>query len=226
MRAEESVRKQRLFVVLAAIFLSALLIANVIAGKLFTLGGLVLSVGVIPFPITFVLTDVVNEYYGKQGARFLTLVGLAMLLFATGLLMLGGALPIAEQSYVTAQSYANVFGLSWRLFLGSLIAYLLGQISDIYSFGLIKKVTGSRLIWLRATGSTALSQVIDTVVVNVAIFAGSMAAGEIAGLVWRSYLYKMGAAILLTPLLYLAHVIITRWLGITPAPAEPLPQTA
>ena len=217
MRAEESVRKQRLFVVLAAIFLTALLIANVIAGKLFTLGGLVLSVGVIPFPITFILTDVVNEYYGKEGARFLTLVGLAMLLFATGMLMLGGALPIAGQSWVTAQSYENVFGLSWRLFLGSLCAYVLGQISDIYSFGAIKRITGSRLIWLRATGSTALSQVIDTIVVNVAIFAGSMAAGEIAGLVWRSYVYKMGVAVLLTPLLYLAHLIITRWLGIRAA---------
>jgi uncharacterized integral membrane protein (TIGR00697 family) len=210
-------RRQRLFVVLCGIFLTALLIANVIAGKEFRLGGLQLSVGVLPFPITFLLTDIVNEYYGKEGARFLTLVGLGMMLFANAMLIVGGLLPTAATSWVTEQSYQNVFGLSWRLFLGSLVAYTLGQVSDIYSFQFMKRITGSKLLWLRATGSTFFSQIIDTVVVNVAIFAGMKSWGEVGALIFWSYVYKMVVAVGLTPLLYVAHGIIKRWLGIEPA---------
>jgi uncharacterized integral membrane protein (TIGR00697 family) len=207
--------------VLAAIFLTALLIANTVAGKLFQIGPLVLSVGVIPFPVTFLLTDVVNEYFGRRGARFLTLVGFSMMLFATGIITLAGLLPAAEQSYVTQASFDNVFGLSWRLFLASLAAYLLGQVSDIYFFGVFKRLTGSRILWLRATGSTAVSQVIDTGVVNVAVFAGSLPAATIAQVAGLGYLYKMAVAVAMTPLLYAAHGIITRRLGISPHEAPP-----
>src|SRR5689334_6148035 len=159
-------RRQRLFVVLGAIFLTALLIANVIAGKFFTLAGVALSVGVIPFPITFLLTDIINEYYGKEGARFITIIGLAMMLFANAMIMLALVLPPDANSPVPDQAFGAVYGLSFRLFLGSLIAYLLGQISDIYSFQWLKQITGHKLLWLRATGSTAMSQVVDTLVVN------------------------------------------------------------
>ena len=207
-------RRQRLFLVLSAIFLTALLIANCVAGKLFALGPVVLSVGVIPFPITFLLTDIVNEYFGRRGARFLTVVGLCMMLLATGIITLAAVLPVAEQSYVAQASFDNVFGLSWRLFLASLTAYLVGQISDIYFFGFFKRLTGSRVLWLRATGSTAVSQVVDTAIVNFGVFAGSLAWSEIARLATFGYLYKMAVAILLTPLLYAAHGIITRKLRI------------
>jgi uncharacterized integral membrane protein (TIGR00697 family) len=207
-------RRQRLFLVLSAIFLTALLIANCVAGKLFQLGPVVLSVGVIPFPITFLLTDIVNEYFGRRGARFLTVVGLCMMLLATGIITLAGLLPVAEQSYVAQGSFDNVFGLSWRLFLASLTAYLVGQISDIYFFGFFKRLTGSRILWLRATGSTAVSQIVDTAIVNFGVFAGSLSWGEIARLAAFGYLYKMAVAILLTPLLYAAHGIITRKLHI------------
>jgi queuosine precursor transporter len=181
---------------------------------------------VIPFPITFLLTDIVNEYYGKEGARFLTLVGLAMMLFANAMLMLGGLLPTASNSWVSDQSYQNVFGLSWRLFLGSLCAYVLGQVSDIYSFQAMKRITGSRMLWLRATGSTFFSQIIDTVVVNFAIFAGMKTWDQLGQLIFWSYVYKMVVAVGLTPLLYVAHAIIKRWLGITGEPVAPAPKPA
>lgn len=227
MRAEEPVRKQRLFVVLAAIFLTALLIANTVAGKLFQIGPVVLSVGVIPFPITFLLTDIVNEYFGRRGARFLTVVGLCMMLFATGIITLAGLLPVAEQSYVDQAAFDNVFGLSWRLFLASLTAYLLGQVSDIYFFGVFKRLTGSRVLWLRATGSTAVSQIIDTGVVNVGVFAGALPFATIAQVASLGYLYKMAVAVAMTPLLYLAHALITRRLGIAPFDAgAPAPASA
>lgn len=213
--------RQRLFLVLAAIFLTALLIANVVAGKLFQVGPVVLSVGVIPFPITFLLTDVVNEYFGRRGARFLTIVGLTMMLLGTGIITLAGFLPVAAESYVSQASFDNVFGLSWRLFLASLSAYLLGQISDIYFFGFFKRLTGSRILWLRATGSTAISQVIDTGIVNVAVFAGALPLSTIFQVASQGYVYKMAVALAMTPLLYLAHRIITRRLGITAHDAGP-----
>lgn len=206
--------RQKLYVVLCSIFLTALLIANCVAGKFFTVGGFTMSVGVIPFPITFLLTDIVNEYYGNKGARFITYIGMVMMLFANGLIYLAMVLPISELSPVTEESFENVFGLSWRLFLGSLIAYVLGQISDIQSFSLLKRFTGERLIWLRATGSTALSQVIDTVVVTTVIFADSKSVEEITRLCATGYGYKMLVAVGMSPLLYVAHGVITRRLGI------------
>jgi uncharacterized integral membrane protein (TIGR00697 family) len=213
---DDHARRNQLFIVLAATFVTALIVANCIAGRVLQIGPIVVSVGVIPFPITFLLTDVVNEYYGKPGARFLTLVGLAMLLLTTGILAVAGALPTAADSYVSESAYQQVFGLSARLFVASLCAYLLGQLSDIFCFHLLKRVTGSRMLWLRATGSTALSQVVDTAVVNYAVWLGVFPAGRIAEMAGWSYLYKMAVAVALTPLLYVAHWIIVRRLGIRP----------
>lgn len=208
----------RLYVVLAAAFLTALLIANCVAGKVVVIGGVEMSAGVLPFPITFILTDVVNEYFGKRGARFLTIVGLVMLLFATGIIATAGALPVAEGSYVSQASFDNVFGLSARLFVASLAAYLLGQLSDIYFFGLYKRLLRGRFLWLRATGSTALGQMLDTSVVTFTVFTGALPLPTIARLAAFAYLYKMLVAVALTPLLYLARGVVTRRLGVEPEP--------
>lgn len=210
--------RNRLYVVLGALFLTALITANLIAGKVIVVFGIEMSAGVIPFPVTFVLTDIINEYYGRDGARFLTLVGLAMMVFAIAIIYLGRILPVGESSYVTQAAYDNVFGLSWRLALASLCAYLLGQLSDIYFFRIIKRATRGRLLWLRATGSTTISQIIDSGVVTFTVFAGALGASDIATLAAFAYLYKMLVAAALTPLLYIAHDVVTRWLKIEPAP--------
>jgi uncharacterized integral membrane protein (TIGR00697 family) len=212
---------ERLFVVLAAIFLTALLIADVTAGKFFTLGGMAISVGVIPFPITFVLTDVVNEYYGRRGARLLTFVGMTMLIFAFGIIYLARMLPVAGNSPIPQPAFDAVFGQSFRFFAGSLVAYTLGQLTDIYAFQFYKRLTQSKHLWLRATGSTAISQVIDTTVVTSVALAGLLSATEIMKVILASYLYKLVVAITLTPLCYLAHNIVTDKLGMPPAPPEP-----
>lgn len=214
---------ERLFVVLAAIFLTALLIADVTAGKFFTLGGMAISVGVIPFPITFVLTDVVNEYYGRRGARLITFVGAAMLIFAFAIISIARALPVAEGSPIPQPAFDAVFGQSFRFFSGSLVAYTIAQLTDIYAFQFYKRLTQSKHLWLRATGSTAISQVIDTTVVTSVALAGLLSAGDIAKLIVVSYLYKMAVAVTLTPLCYLAHNIVTDRLGMPPAPPEPAP---
>ena len=212
--------KTHLYLALVATFLTALLIADVTAGKFFQVGTLSISVGIIPFPITFVLTDIVNEYYGREGARLMTAVGAAMLVFAFLMITVARVLPPAENSPIPQAAFVAVFGMSWRFFGASLGAFVLGQFADIQAFHAVKRITQSRLLWLRATGSTAISQVVDTLFVNVAALAGLVAAGNIAKIILVSYAYKMAVAILLTPLLYMAHGFFTNRIGLAAAPAE------
>lgn len=216
----ELTARHKLYLVLVATFLTALLVADVTAGKFFDMGGLSISVGVIPFPITFVLTDVVNEYYGKRGARLMTMIGCAMLVFAFLIIVVARTLPVAPRSPVPQPAFEAVFGLSFRFFGASLTAYLVGQLADIYVFHRAKRITRSRHLWLRATGSTAISQIADTVVVNFAALAGTMAFSEIAAVTAWSYVYKMAVAVSLTPLLYLVHSLVTNRLGIAAHPVE------
>ncbi len=212
--------KQRLYFVLTAIFLTSLLVADIVAGKFFMAFGVTMSTGTVVFPIAFLLTDIVNEYYGRRGARFLTLIGMAMLVFGFAIIFLARKLPIASGSPVPQEAFDAVFGLSARLFGASLVAYLIGQFVDIHTFHLTKRITQSRHLWLRALGSTAISQIVDTTAVNFGALLGAMPVADVATIAAWSYVYKMIVAAALTPLCYLAHDIITRRLGIDPAPAE------
>lgn len=212
--------RQKLYIVLTCIFVTSLLTADMVAGKYFQLGGLSMSVGVIPFPIAFLLTDIVNEYYGQKGARFLTAVGMAMIVFAFAIIMVARYLPVADGSPVPQTAIDSVFGLSSRLFAASLAAYLVSQFVDIYAFHFTKRITKAKHLWARALGSTVLSQVVDTVFVNFGSLLGTRPASEIWVITLWSYLYKIVVAAVLTPLCYLAHDIITDRLGIEPAGIE------
>ncbi|MBX3198438.1 MAG: queuosine precursor transporter [Labilithrix sp.] len=221
----------KLFVCLAAVFVSCLLLGDVIGGKTIPTPLGPISVGIIPFPITFLLTDVVNDFYGRRGARFLTLLGFAMAVLAWVVLQVGTTLPAHASTYFTQAEFEKIFGGSAQLFVASMIAYLLGQFLDIQVFQFWKALTRSRHLWLRATGSTLLSQIVDTVVINVVFwgwtassnpdsFLGKMAFGERWGWVFakigREYGIKVVVAILLTPAVYAIHSFVIRVLGIQP----------
>jgi uncharacterized integral membrane protein (TIGR00697 family) len=118
--------------------------------------------------------------------------------------------------------FRNVFGWSRRLYLASLVAYLIGQLSDIAVFGLFRRLTHHKLLWLRATGSTVISQAIDTIVVNFVLLSGREPVRSIGRIVVHSYLTKIVAAVALTPLIYAAHALMLRVLKV-PEPAEPGP---
>jgi queuosine precursor transporter len=233
--------EHKLYVVLAAVFVSCLLLGDVIGGKTiptFPIFGHDLgpiSVGIIPFPVTFLLTDVVNDFYGRRGARFLTLLGFAMAMLAYGLLQLTTALPPHESTYFTQPEFAKIFGGSAQLFVASMIAYLIGQFLDIQVFQFWKALTRSRHLWLRATGSTLLSQIVDTVMINMIFwlwtassdptsFLGMKSSSEryawIFAKIGREYLIKVVVAVLLTPVVYGLHAAIVRWLRIHPEAHE------
>jgi hypothetical protein len=212
--------RHRLYLVLVSLFVTSLLVADIVAGKFFTVAGLSMSVGTVTFPIAFLLTDIVNEYYGRPGARLMTAIGMAMLIVGFAIIACSRWLPVATQTPVSQAAFDEVFGMSGRLFGASLTAYLLSQLVDIHTFHVVKRITRSRHLWLRATGSTAISQVVDTIAVNVGALVGVMPMDAIASITLHSYLYKLTVAVLLTPLCYVAHDLITRRMKIEPAPVD------
>jgi uncharacterized integral membrane protein (TIGR00697 family) len=222
-------RPEKLFVVCAAVFLTALVVAEATAGKLFTVatlprplelfgeefGAVVMTAGVIAFPVTFIVTDLINEYYGPKGIRFVTFVGLAMIGFEFLLLQIAMAVPTASFSPVSDGASNEVFGTSTWIIVGSVVAYLVGQLVDIALFHWLRRMTEGRLLWLRATGSTLGSQFLDTFVVLFVAFylSGQMTLQTVLAVTLFNYGYKFLVAVAATPLIYGAHALMDRYLG-------------
>ncbi|MBK6550748.1 MAG: queuosine precursor transporter [Flavobacteriales bacterium] len=233
----------RLYLILGGFFVANALIAEMIGVKLFqleTLLGLqkadftllgqqhlsfVLSVGVLPWPIVFILTDVINDYYGVRGVRLLTLLTTALIAFAFVVMYLAIHMPPDQGWWITSSAtqgvpnmqsaFTSIFGQGMNIIVGSLTAFLIGQLVDAFVFRSIKRATGDKRIWLRATGSTLLSQLIDSVVVTYVafwVFKG-MSFPMATALVLTAYSYKLVVAILSTPLIYLVHAGVERYLG-------------
>jgi uncharacterized integral membrane protein (TIGR00697 family) len=205
-------RKHRAFVFLAALFVAALVVGDFIGGKFFTFAGHALSAGIIPFPLTFVLTDVVNEFYGTEGARRLTYVGLVAALFVWGVINLALLLPTSIESPIPDAVFRSAFGTSARLYFASLTAYLIGQLLDISIFQILRRLTGHRMLWLRSTGSTVLSQAIDSLSVSFVFLVGARPMHFIVSNAANNYVGKLIMAVLLTPLIYLGHSFFHRHL--------------
>jgi len=209
---------QKLFAVLMSTFLTALIVAEMTGSKLiqseiteslvFTM-----TMGVIPFPVTFIVTDLINEYYGKPGIRFVTVVGMIMIAFTYAILLVDMNIPAAAISPVQDDAFTSVFGQSNRIILGSITAYLVGQLIDIQIFHWIRQKTKAKYLWLRATGSTFVSQLMDSFIVLFIAFAGKLSVEQILNVGITNYIYKFIIAIALTPFIYFAHYVIDRYLG-------------
>jgi uncharacterized integral membrane protein (TIGR00697 family) len=210
-------RKQRLYVWIVGVFVSALVAGDLIGGKFFRVAGLDLSVGMIPFPLTFVLTDIVNEFYGTEGARRITFVGLGMAVFVFSVINLALALPVSPESPMSQELFARAFGWSSRLYVASLVAYVAGQLLDIWLFQVFLRLTGHRFLWLRATGSTVFSQAIDTLVVNFVLLSGRRSMEFILTVARNGYVVKLMIAISMTPLIYLGRGLFLRYLEPVPS---------
>jgi uncharacterized integral membrane protein (TIGR00697 family) len=203
-------RKQHFFVWLTAIFVAALVTGDFIGGRFFVLFGHTFSAGIIPFPLTFVLTDIVNEFYGTTGARRLTFVGLGAAVFVWGVIQLALHLPPSPMSPISDEVFHAAFGTAARLYIASLCAYVIGQLLDISIFRALRRATGHRLLWLRATGSTVLSQVIDSFTVSFVFLAGTRSMGFITSNAANNYVGKLIMAVLLTPVIYAMHAVFRR----------------
>jgi hypothetical protein len=227
-------RRQLLFLVLAGFFVGNALLAELIGGKLFQVPTrwyvFTLSVGIVLWPVVFIFTDIVNEYFGRRGVRQLSFLAAAIISWAYVALWLTQLVPAADFSPVNDEAFSRVFLQSQWIIVGSLIAFLLAQMIDVTVFWLIRRQTGHRFLWLRATGSTVVSQLIDTFVVQ---FVGLYLPWRLGGQgidfptflnsASSGYLFKIFVALSITPLLYLVHAAIDRYLGA--AEAEQLVET-
>ncbi|MFM9995630.1 MAG: queuosine precursor transporter [Phycisphaerales bacterium] len=230
--------RQFVYLVLAAAFITALLVANIVGSKFFHFGTIRIgswdlhvehSVGMFAFPVTFLLTDLLNEYYGKRGARRVTYLGLGMSLFAFTLIYLGTIAPPAPpgRTFIAEDSFDLVLGASGRMIIASMVAYTIGQLTDIAAFGMMKRLTGGRMVWLRATGSTVLSQFVDSLcIMTVLYFFQRLADGQQPNIAFtleaalKGYLIKFVIAVLVTPLIYAGRALLQRRFGLVPLPPE------
>lgn len=238
----------RLFIILGGFFIANALIAEFIGVKIFALedtlgiapmnwnlfgqsGSLQFTAGVLLWPVVFVMTDIINEYYGKKGVKMLSYLAVGLITYA--FLMVYLAISLAPADWWIGMNTSNgvpdmqaafstVFGQGLLIIVGSLVAFLLGQIIDVFVFHRIKKATGEGRVWLRATGSTLVSQFIDSFVVLYIAFVGGpqliggiepWSMGQFLAIGSVNYIYKFIMAIGLTPVIYLAHDIIDRYLG-------------
>ena len=237
-----ALRSTRLFIVLSGLFVTNALMAEFIGVKIFALedtlglppfdwdlfgqsGSLSFTAGVMLWPVVFIMTDIINEYFGKRGVRFLSWMTVGLIVYAfffaylaIGLVPAGWWIGIqAERGVPDMQAaFAAIFGQGLWIIGGSVTAFLIGQIIDVTVFHQVRRVTGERMIWARATGSTLVSQLVDSfVVLYIAFVLGPqkwpielfLAVGTV------NYLYKFLVAIALTPLIYLGRFLIDRYLG-------------
>ncbi len=239
---EQTEKKNKLFIVLGFIFLTNAIIAEFIGAKIFSLevslgldGANInllgstfnfdMTAGVILWPFVFILTDIINEYYGRNGVRKLSYLTVIMLIYSFVMVRIAMNLEGAEFWKKSSEgkgiqnmgnAFDSVFGQGLWIILGSLVAFLIGQLVDSYIYSKLKDKTGDQLIWIRATGSTVVSQFIDSYVVLIIAFyiGGSYSFIWVLQVGTINYLYKLFMAVILLPLLIGIHKIIDNYLGL------------
>lgn len=235
-------KKHRLLLVLAGIFITNALVAEMIGVKIFsgenTLGldpahlnilgfsmDFNLTAGVVIWPVVFITTDLINEYFGKPGVKQTSYLTAGLIAYAFLVIFLTMQLPPAQwwldannkdaagNPFDMSFAFNKIFGQGQRIIIGSLAAFLLGQLVDVFVFQRLRKVTGPKMLWLRATGSTLVSQFVDSFVVLFIAFYGVFSNSQILAIGITNYIYKFFVALLLTPLIYIGHYFIDQYLG-------------
>jgi uncharacterized integral membrane protein (TIGR00697 family) len=174
---------------------------------------------VIPWPVVFLSTDLINEYFGREGVRRLTFMTIGLIGYAFVVLFLAMQVPAAPFSPVSDAQFEAVFGQSLWIIFGSVAAFALSQLVDVGVFWLVRHKTGGRFLWMRATGSTVVSQLIDSIVIIGIAFwlPGKIQTSEFLTVAASNYSYKFLIAIGMTPVIYAAHSIIDGFLGVEEA---------
>lgn len=240
-------KKNNLFVLLCCLFLTNALLAEVIGVKIFSLEAFLglppaqinffnhfkldfnLTAGAMLWPLVFITTDVINEYFGKEGVRKISIITASLISYAFIIFWLIGSLPPAQfwldvnatdslgNPLNINEAFNRIFRQSMGIIIGSLVAFLIGQVLDVTVFQFLRRITGSRNVWMRATGSTMVSQLVDSfIVLTIAFYffgnpAWSLEQVLAVGII--NYAYKVSVALLSTPILYGVLFIIERYLG-------------
>ncbi|AHM59948.1 hypothetical protein D770_08425 [Flammeovirgaceae bacterium 311] len=237
-------KRHQLYIVLSALFLTNALLAELLGVKIFSLEATIgieparipllpgyimdfnLTAGVIIWPVVFITTDLINEYFGKAGVKRISYITATLIVYAFAIIWLVTQLKPAPfwqevnsldpegRPFNINFAYSLIFQQGLGIIVGSITAFLIGQLIDAWVFQKLRKLTNSRYLWLRATGSTVVSQLIDSfVVIYIAFYLfGNWPMEQIISVSLLNYIYKFIVAVLLTPLLYPAHRMIDRFL--------------
>ena len=209
-------RKDIIYVILAGIFITNALVAELIGGKLIYIGDVVMSLGILPWPIVFITTDLINEYFGEKGVKKLSFITAGLIAYTFFLLLIGLQIPAVKgDGLITDEQFTAVFGQSMWIIVGSITAFLVSQLIDITIFHFVKNRTGKKMIWLRSTGSTVISQLFDSfIVLGIAFWLpGKIDTKMFIASALTGYTVKLLIAIVLTPLIYLGHYLIEKYLA-------------
>lgn len=237
---------QRLYMWLSAVSVACLLVGDLLGVKLFRIPlGFSFSVpwsdapidaithtcGMLTFPLTFLITDLANEYYGRKAARRIVYLSFAMGFVSFAAMNVALNMPHWEVPFnVSPSSFNDVFANSRVMFIASISAYLIGSLADVFLFSWFKRLTGGRFVWLRATGSTVVSQFVDSFVVTYLAFGlgrqlfpsgtAPMPFAEILKTAATGYMLKFVIAIAITPAIYLGRYLVQRYIGLMPLPPD------
>ena len=209
---------ERCYLLLAATFIGALVVTNLIANKFLTVDlgfkVFVLSAGALPYPLTFLVTDLMSEIYGKKRTNRVVWAGFLVSGVILFTLWLGAQFPAIAGSPINDATYNQVFQNAWRVIGASMTAYLFAQLIDVRLFHFWRDLTKGKHLWLRNNASTTLSQLVDSVLVVLVLFAGVQTTDWMIGTVLDLWLFKTLVALCDTPLFYAGTWALTRWTGV------------
>ena len=198
--------KEQFYIFLSAIFIASLVTCNLIANKFVTVDlgfkVFIVSAGILPYPFTFLVTDLISELYGQKKANLVVFSGFVASMFVLLFLWLGGQFNAIPSSIVNDDIYNSVFQNAWRIIAASMIAYLFAQFIDVRIFHFWKRLTNGKHLWLRNNGSTIASQLVDTTLVIMILFVGVWESDQIISAIIDGWLFKMLMAAIDTPIIY------------------------
>ncbi len=210
-------RREWVFVALAGLFVTNAITAELISNKLISVWGFTTIIGILPWPVVFLITDLMNEFYGKAAVNRLSWITAGLIAYCFILVLIALKVPAAP-GLSTDEQYNAVFGQAPWIIAGSIAAFLFSQLLDASIFAWLKRKTGNKMIWLRSTGSTLVSQLFDSFIVLYIGFVlpGKMSLSQMSEIGPRNYVLKVLIAIALTPVIYAGHIAVRKYLAIAP----------
>lgn len=212
-------KRDLVYIILAGIFIANAVVAELTGGKLIQIGPFIMSIGIIPWPVVFITTDLINEHFGRDGVKKLSFITAGLITYCLLILFIAIQIPAAKGiSTVSDEQFKAVFGQGIWIMIASIIAFLISQLIDVSIFWFLRNKTGKKMIWLRSTGSTVISQLFDSFIVSGIAFwmTGKITTAEYINMATTGYTFKLIIAICLTPMIYLGHYIIEKYLSEDP----------
>lgn len=203
-------RKQILFMILTSFFVANAVIAEVLGIKMVSIGITNVPIGILLWPIVFLTTDLLNEFYGKKAVRTLSFITAGLIVYLFLILTISIELPGQIGSVVSDENFKTVFGASRGIQVGSVLAFLVSQLLDVFLFWFFYNLTKGKYIWIRATGSTLISQLFDTFIIQGIAFylPGLWTFDQYIQFAFTGYVVKICFALILIPFIYLGHYLI------------------